>query len=339
MQKALLPETAYALRKSALGSSANYPVEPINAILHDFYVDDFLKSQCSIQEAITTALDVIKILEEHGFNLTKFMSNCPQVLNAIPESKLAHQREFFELEDEPVERTLGVRWNIKKDTFTFVVDCKDHTVTKRGILRTVSSIFDPLGFLTPFTVRAKILLQCLWRKKYDWDDPINDNDKELWLKWCSEVTLLSNIEIPRCYLHPNKAIMEAIELHIFADASELAFGAVGYMRTIYRDGSVWCCLLFSKSRLAPIKTLTIPRLELQTAVLAVRVKNTIIEEIQIQIDLVCFWSDSTITLQYINNETKRFKTFVSNRVAEIREHSHPNQWNFVVFGGNLALKH
>ena len=123
--------------------------------------------------------------------------------------------------------------------------------------------------------------------------------------------------------------MKAIELHIFADASELAFGAVGYTRTIYCDGSVWCCMLFPKSRLAPIKTLTIPRLELQAAVLAVRVKNTIIEEIKIQVDLVCFWSDSTITLQYINNETKRFKTFVANRVAEIREHSHSNQWNFI----------
>ena len=140
--------------------------------------------------------------------------------------------------------------------------------------------------------------------------------------------------IPRCYV--TSLPVERKELHIFVDASEHAFGAVIYLRTLYDNGDVSCVMVMSKSRLAPLKTLTIPRLELQAAVLGIRVKNTIMNEIDTDIDRITFWSDTMLTLQYINNETKRFRVFVSNRVAEIRKYSDVSQWRHVPGNENPA---
>ena len=201
--------------------------------------------------------------------------------------------------------------------------------TKRGILKTVSSIFDPLGFLSPFTMRAKCILQDLWRLKVDWDAEIDSDIKRKWNNWLKELQHITSFCLPRCYIRDPANVLD-IQLHMFSDASELAFGAVGYIRIRYGDGKIYCALVASKSRVAPLKQLTMPRLELQGAVLSVRLSNVINEELCIKkINQIHYWVDSMIVLQYIANETRRFKVFVGNRVAEIRETSFSDQWHHI----------
>ena len=161
-----------------------------------------------------------------------------------------------------------------------------------------------------------------------WDETIDKKDSTDWMTWLDQLKLISSFRLKRCYITcPDELIRR--ELHCFSDASELAFGAVCYLRSIYSSQKLTCSLVVSKSRVAPIKPMTMPRLELQGAVLGTRLASTVKDEIDIKIDTVHFWVDSTIVLQYINNESKRFKVFVGNRVSEIRDQSEPKQWHHI----------
>ena len=150
--------------------------------------------------------------------------------------------------------------------------------------------------------------------------------------WIKELNYFSNIKIPRCF-QLTKALNT--ELHIFCDASESAFSAVSYIR-VQTGNEIKCNLIRAKSRLAPLKKLTLPRLELQGAVLGVRLKTFITQEIDTGFDSILFWTDSMINLQYIQNEERRFKVFVSNRVSEIRRHSEVSQWRHIEGNKNPA---
>ena len=137
---------------------------------------------------------------------------------------------------------------------------------------------------------------------------------------------MTQVNIPRCfYQHPNHDDC-VVELHHFCDASEIGFGTVSYLRIIYNDGTTSCSFVMGKSRNAPIRAPTIPRLELQSALLAVRMNRMIQRELDIPVNETFYWTDSMIVLSYIRNTTKRFQTYVANRVNEIRESSDPTQW-------------
>ena len=133
--------------------------------------------------------------------------------------------------------------------------------------------------------------------------------------------------MPRCYA-PDLWKADRPELHVFADASEYGFGAVAYVRVVY-DGVVSCALLLAKSRNAPIKPLFIPRLELQAAVLAARLSILVVNGIRHTFSARYFWSDSTTVLRYIKNTSRRFHTFVANRVAEIHDLTDSDDWYYV----------
>ena len=316
---------SFALKQTAVDSQGKFNQETIEAVIKDFYVDDFLKSVETTHEANRLAKELKEMLLQNGFNLTKFVSNNNESLKDIAECDLRKSTENITLEKSDVERALGIIWDISNDVFTFSSSSiKAAPFTKRGVLKVLSSLFDPLGFLIPFIVIAKILFQDLWRRGCSWDEPLTESEKVEWSNWLEELKEVATFEIKRW--HANSSDIESIELHIFVDASESSFGAVAYVRTMYKNGEISCYLLMSRSRLAPIKVLTIVRLELQSAVLGVRLYNVIIEETPLEFKRVCFWTDSMITLQYLNNETKRFKIFVANRVSEIREHTNPKQW-------------
>eukprot|EP00112_Aurelia_sp_Birch-Aquarium-sp1_P021941 Seg6027.2 transcript_id=Seg6027.2/GoldUCD/mRNA.D3Y31 product="hypothetical protein" protein_id=Seg6027.2/GoldUCD/D3Y31 len=204
-------------------------------------------------------------------------------------------------------------------------DEKEAPVTKRGILQVVSPIFDPLGFLAPYNIKAQILLQRLWRMQYGWDDEIVEESKRIWNSWLDELKSISSFALPRRYTNGEEHIVNN-QLEIFFDSSEQAFGAVAYPSCIHQTGTRTCSFVMAKTHLAPLKALTIVRLELQAATLAVRLYNTIKNEMDIKVSTVRFWTDSKITLQYIRNQIKRLKTFVTNRVAEIHENSDPRCW-------------
>ncbi|XP_066932794.1 uncharacterized protein [Clytia hemisphaerica] len=299
----------YALQRAARDQANDYPPEVIKAVLRNFYVDDLLMSYSNATSAKETSHGVISLLNNKGFNLTKFQSNDESVLKDLPTEKLATQSTGIKLDDKV---------NIEVD--------RSKPCTKRSILKKTATIYDPLGLLTPITLVAKLFMQELWRDKFEWDEEVSKSLKNRYEDWlCRMSDIASTVAVPRSL---NLEGDQDVQLHIFCDASEKAFAALAYVR-IESEGTVSCHILLSKSRVAPLKRLTLPRLELQGAVIAVRMKETIVEEIDVHFSSIRFWTDSSLNLQYINNESKRFKVFVANRVAEIRNHSKVDQWNFI----------
>jgi hypothetical protein len=309
----------FALKKAA--EKAEPQVR--DTILHNFYVDDMLKSVKDCSSAIALAHQVSKTLVDHGFFLTKWLSSSQEVIDSLPQEQRALKEFNFDLEEIPIQRALGLGWDVNEDCFVFRPVVKNVPMTKRGIIAAVSSIFDPCGFVTPFTFRAKLLIQELWRASLGWDDAVPETLQNKWISWHQELPHISNFRIPR--YHGSNS--DSRELHIFCDASEAGFAAVAHLRLL-DDDTILCSFLASKSHLAPIKgTLTIPKLELQGAVMAVRL-FTLLKE-SIHFNEAVFWTDALTVLRYINNEEKKWKIFVANRISEIREHTEPTQWRYV----------
>ena len=190
---------------------------------------------------------------------------------------------------------------------------------------------DNAGSYSPAAVET--IVQNLCRTKSSWDEPIPEMEREQWVQWVSGLPAMCEICVPRC-LQPIPSVHR--ELHHFADASEIAYGVVSYLRVITADGSVNCTIVMAKSRLAPIKKLTVPRLELQAATLAARQNVLLQKELGLDLRSSTFWTDSTIVLQYINNTEARYHTFVANRVAEIQETTDVKEWRHVPTRDNPA---
>ncbi|XP_015751232.1 PREDICTED: uncharacterized protein LOC107331194 [Acropora digitifera] len=236
----------------------------------------------------------------------------------------------LELDQLPINRTLGLHWDAERDVFCLKAVSTKKPATKRGILCTISSLFDPLGFLSPFILPIKVLIQDLWKGRVEWDDEIQGHHLKVWRQWTGSLPRLEDIKIPRCYRNPDISNSCTVQLHVFSDASEYAYSAAAYLRLSddHRD-EAHCSLVFGKCRNAPLRRPTIPRLELMASVMAVRISNTIRAELDVPIDNVIFWTDSLTVLQYINNRTRRFHCFVATRLEEIHEHTTPDQWNHV----------
>ena len=239
----------------------------------------------------------------------------------IPPASKANPKLDLDLDQLPLERALGVYWDVQSDTFKFKALQAYKPSTKRGVLSVVSSLFDPLAFLSPFVFTAKILLQELWRQKLSWDQEIPELYSSLWQKWLQELPYVTTIEIPRCYKTQCLSAQATVQLHNFSDASRHGYAAVSYLRFVDEQGVIHCSFVMGRTRNVPIKEWTILRLELQATVLTVRLSNSILKELDLQVDGTFFWSDSMTSLQYIKNQIRRFQTFVANRVAEIHETS------------------
>ena len=163
-------------------------------------------------------------------------------------------------------------------------------------------------------------MQELWKLLCDWDEPITGKLKSAWETWVAGAQKVSAVRIPRQYNCDPRTVVEW-QLHIFCDASEAAFGCVAYIRFSYKGGGHSCSFVMSKSRLAPIKRITLPRLELNAARAGARLAKLVVHEIDLPIGRICYWSDSTITLQYIYNDKNRLRVFEGNRVSEVLETS------------------
>jgi len=218
-------------------------------------------------------------------------------------------------------------WNVQDDCFMFRMSQKKAPLTRRGLLSTVCSIYDPLEFISPLTLVAKKLMQDLTRKKLGWDEPLPKKELSEWTRWSDDLVKVESVRVQRCVCY---------QLHHFADASCTACGVVTYLRAEEPDGKTTCSLFMAKSRLAPVKTVTLPRLELMSATLAVKVDQLMQRELDIPLAKSVFWTDSTNMLQYISNEHKRFHTFVANRLAAIRDYSSPEQLRHVSSQENVA---
>ena len=299
-------------------------------------MDDILKSVASDNAAIRLAGQLRELLSRGGFKLTKWLSNSRKVIESVPESERAALVKNLDFDQLPVERALGVQWNVSSDKFGFKIIIKDRPVTRRGILSIVSSVYDPLGFAAPFILNAKLILQDLCRNKLGWDDKIPAEYMHRWQAWLQELPKLEQLEIDRCFKSADFGEISSSQLHHFSDASQQGYGAVTYLRITDRHGNVKCSFVMGKSRLAPLKPVTIPRMELSAAVISTRLDNISRKELSLPIDQSFFWTDSTCVLCYIENQDKRFQTFVANQVATIHDASTPSQWHYVDTHSNPA---
>jgi hypothetical protein len=326
----------YALRRTALDHQEQFGNEVTDTILRKFYVDDMVTSIDDEDVAIKLSREVREVCAKGGFNLTKMLSNNSTVHDQIPLEHRATDVKSVDLDKEEAffHRALGVTWDLQSDTFGYKIDIENKPATKRGILSTTFSIYDPFGFAGPAILPAKRVFQEACRLGLDWDEEIPESLKTIWIAWINDLHLLAEYKIPRCY-RPSDFLDARCEIHIFCDASEIGYGAVAYLRFL-AQGQTHCSLIMAKSRLAPLKKITIPRMELTAAKLAISMKVVLEKELDLKIDDFFFWTDSTAVLKYINNKTARFQRFVANRLEFIHEQSKPDQWNYVPSKTNPA---
>jgi hypothetical protein len=333
----------YIRNRNAERFAADYP-EAVEGIVKKHYVDDYLDCANSEEEAVKLIQDVTTIHRKGGFEIVGWSCSSREVLNQLPEEAKSSGHKDLEIESSlPVARVLGLYWDPNEDIFTFT--CKFNKVneeivsgnkvpTKREMLKLVMSVFDPLGFLSLFTVKAKILLQDVWRSKTGWDEEVTQDIFGKWSSWLEELKGITDLKIPRCYSW-NAYQADSIQLHVFCDASEKAFAAVAYLRVEYED-QVDVSFAMGKTRVSPLKCVSIPRLELQSAVMAVRLADTIVEGHTLKIDEVHYWGDSKTVLYWIRSDSRDYKPFVSHRVGEIQEDSKVSNWHWVPTAENVA---
>ena len=322
---------AFCLRQTALDFGKQYDSFISDIVDHNFYVDDCLVSVDTASQAIAVVEQLTSHLRQGGFRLTKWLTNDETVLEAIPQSERSKTLEGHDLDCSSNNRVLGVKWNFIDDVFFFSVKLpKSLPLTRRGLLSMLSSIFDPLGLLAPIMLCPKIVLQELCRNGFGWDDPIPESHAKRWTNWVDTLPLLEGIQVRRCFQPYTPEHLISAQLHHFSDASQLAYGACSYLRLLYKNGQIHCSLLIGKSRLAPIKSISVPRLELTAAVLASKLDLMLRKELSFHVTSTTFWSDSTAVLHMIANSSKRFPVFVSNRIATIERNVSQNSlWKYV----------
>ena len=327
-----------ALRKTAEENKNDYP-EAAEALTKNSYMDDICGSVDTVMQAQKLTGDLDKVLESGGFGVKGWTSN-----KALTKAE-DQERGLKVFQKEVEEKVLGVVWNYVTDEFSFKVkldllrmtDRSIHLgvkMTKRTLLSQVARFYNPIGFAAAFVIRAKISMQELWQIGLDWDDELPDDVQERWIQLFKEMQELDKIRFKRC-LVPSES-SELPVLCVFSDAPQEAFGACAYIRQRRNEDTYSVNFVAAKSRVASLKQLTIPRLELQAAVLASCLAKMIVEECTIQFADIKFFTDSSITLAWIQSPSRSFKPFVSSRVGEIQSNSDPSQWRHISGGDNVA---
>ena len=270
----------------------------------------------TVEDAVLVREELTKFLGDARFCAQKWCSNQAEVLKEIPQED---QATGVKLEDSelPSVKTLGVHWNASENVFTFIVkEINLSFYTKRGLLSSIATLFDPLQFLAPYIIRAKMALQEAWLRGLEWDEEFPDDLKLIAHRWTKQLSEAPQVKIPRCYRHHEEAV-EDVSLHTFVDASRLAYAAVSYVRYAHVIGQISVALL------------TLVSLELMAAVLGVRLAETVSEKLEIPLSQYTLWMDSMNVIYWIQGLSRRLKSFVANRVAEIQRKSDPAQWRHV----------
>ena len=328
----------YGLKQLAQDYKHLYP-KASRFVERNFYVDDGLISLESAEEVINLVQETKALCSNANIELHKFVSNKKQVIEVVSEDMTYAQTENTTLIDlQPEAQALGVQWNTYLDCFTIGASKNELSTprTRREALSLVASLFDPLGFISPFILKGKLLLQELCKENTAWDNLIPEKRQCEWEAWVFELQKLSVISIPRCYHSLSFGKLSSAVLNIFCDASNVAYGACAYLMLTDTSGQSCSSLVMSKSRVAPLKPMTIPRLELMAAVTGIRLARFLRKELDYDDLKTVLWSDSKSVLGYINNDSRRFHVFVCNRVEEIRSFSDPSQWNYIASEFNPA---
>ncbi|XP_042575337.1 uncharacterized protein LOC122136428 [Cyprinus carpio] len=305
-----------------------------------FYVDNCLQSTASLTEAKELINGLRSLLASGGFEIRQWASNEASVVSHLPKEARSENTELWISlsQSDPQEMTLGLNWRCVLDTLHYRHrPLSYHEVTMRNIYRVLASQYDPLGYMIPFTTRAKTLVRQLWVKEREWDDPLLPSELlRAWQKWEAELEHLPLITIPWCYVSAMLDVPEAErELHIFCDASETAYGSVAYLRTEHQ-GQVEVAFIHARSRVSPKRQQSMPRLELCAALTGAQLAKILHNELSLEIRNTFLWSDSTTVLTWLKSESCRFKVFVGTRVTEIQELTEGHCWRYVDSVNNVA---
>ena len=305
----------------------------VETLRESLYVDDFIASSKDVEEAYHVTTTAKQILSTAGMDLCKWMTNSPEL-----EKKWEESTTDLTLAPEThgaVLKVLGLVWRPATDDFTFDLRpllsiLKEKKNTKRSVLQSASHIYDSLGFLTPFTIRIKCMFQEMWERGLSWDEELPPDLTQEWQQWCSELPQLHQLAIPRWYRTDLQTeTKHALTLHVFCDSSERAYSAAAYLQGESPDGEPTMSLVASKSRVAPLKKMTLPRLELMGAVIGARLANNLMTTLKLEPNQIRMWTDSMITLHWIRSSAKKWKQFVANRVTEIQSLTNPETWSHI----------
>lgn len=297
-----------------------------------FYVDDCIYGADSVEEALEIQKQCILILKSAEFHLRKWSSNSEILLEHLPESD-RETKTLLEFDTKSSVKTLGVQWSPVHDNFHFKVNLSNSvSYSKRTILSDIAKLFDPLGWVSPCLIKAKLLIQKLWVESRDWDEPLTPETQREWQAIRGSLSLLSQIKIQRWL---NTKGSGFIEVHGFSDASQKAYSGAVYVKSIDGD-DVHVNLLFAKTKVAPLKQISLPRLELMAAVLLAKMVNHLQSISGFQNASYFFWSDSQISLAWIKDEPHKRAVFVANRVTEIQSLTSPMDWRYVESKKNPA---
>lgn len=326
------PTTAqYVKNHNADRFVSKYPVAA-DAIKTRFYVDDYLNSFDDVETARQINRQILEINLAAGMELKKWRSNRVEV---IPnDCTLAHDSKTFKGDG----KVLGLNWNSERDDLQFSVDNTlliqyKKVLTKREILRAVMSLFDPLGLVAHVVMPAKIILRVIWRTGCGWDEKLEEPIVLRWREWCGRVELIRNLQVPRWH---RISATSRRQLHVFVDAGENGFAAVAYFRG-YDDGDrVVVSIVMGKSKVSPLRAVSIPRLELMAAVLGARLADTICRTCSVQIHERIFWTDSKDVLFWITSPSRRYRQFVALRINEVLEKTAEAEWRYVPTEDNVA---
>ncbi|GBM12575.1 hypothetical protein AVEN_78349-1 [Araneus ventricosus] len=315
------------LNQLAIDEKDTFPDASI-IVQSDCYMDDILTGSNSLENTKELQTQLVQLLGRGGMTLHKWCSNNESLLNSIQNSGDYQFNNPAEM--KPV-KTLGVLWKPNSDCFSFKVTIsQQHSYTKRSILSDISRIYDPLGLIGPVVSKAKIFMQRLWLLKVGWDEPLPEDVTRAWIAFVSLLPCIEQLEIPRHFPSDNTVI-----IHGFADASTAAYGAAIYVQCPSSE-SKSTYLLCSKSHVAPIKPVTIPRLELCAALLLSQLTQRVIKALNLTISAVLLYSDSTIVLAWMKKPPQELKTFVCHRVTAIQELTKDFHWRHVPSEENPA---
>lgn len=299
----------------------------------DIYVDDLLSGCHDLSTAIEVRRQLTLLFGSAGMQLSKWASNELAMLESLPTESI---EKPIELGGVDIIKTLGLFWSPKTDAFQYSIKMDDvkGKITKRQLLSEASKLFDPMGWVAPCIIIPKILFQSLWSLTLGWDDALPKNVLEKWLEFRQELPHLEKLHIRRWT--GNTISNKLTELHGFSDASIKAYAAVVYIKVVDMEGNVDVTMLASKTKVAPIRTITLPRLELSGALLLAHLLERTMKAFKIPIQFVHAHTDSQIVLAWLQSSPARWKTFVANRTAEILRILPANHWHYIASGDNPA---
>ena len=328
----------FVIKEHAKENASKWP-RAVETVLESTLVDDNLDSVATEEEAIQLVDDLKSLYKGCGMTIRKFISNSSRVLSTLSEDERAKDIDISELKCQdsdnlPLVKTLGVVWIAAQDHFTFASQppIVEQVWTKRLCLQTQCRLYDPLCFLAPYTIRARMEGQDYWRLNLGWDDPLPIQYQQIWKEWVKELNELPCVRIPRCLKGTNRGETVQQTLHAFCDASEKAYAAVVYVvnqKTALTNSPRESVLVIAKARVAPLNHTSIPRLELMAARLAVQLVAQVNEALHFDKSDAHYWSDSRNVIAWLRTTTKSLERYVANRVQFIQNECKLENWHWV----------